>query len=95
LVETLQYTLHATTPKDEVFFLGRHFGTKTRHTAEWVKDQTFPISLPKRLAPKAEFEFGWTGFDGLGLGGLGLVLAYTKLHHCRYFIDISDLTPSH
>ncbi|KAJ6580074.1 ribonuclease H-like domain-containing protein, partial [Mycena vulgaris] len=38
------YTLHATTPKDEVFFLGRHFGTKTSHTAEWVKDGALRVT---------------------------------------------------
>jgi hypothetical protein len=31
----------------------------------------------------SEFEFGCTGFDGLGLDGLGLVVAYTKHVHCK------------
>jgi hypothetical protein len=38
------YTLHATTPKDEVFFLGGHFGTKTSHTAEWVKNGALRVN---------------------------------------------------
>ncbi|KAJ7898366.1 hypothetical protein B0H13DRAFT_1884322 [Mycena leptocephala] len=34
------------------------------------------------LPRMSEFEFGCTGFDGLGLHGLGLVLVYTKYIHC-------------
>jgi hypothetical protein len=30
----------------------------------------------------SEFEFSYTGFDGLGLGGLGLVLGYTTCSYC-------------
>jgi hypothetical protein len=35
------------------------------------------------LPRTSEFEFGCTGFDGLGLHGLGLVLTYTKYIHCK------------
>jgi hypothetical protein len=35
------------------------------------------------LPRMSEFKFGCTGFDGLGLHGLGLVLVYTKYIHCK------------
>jgi hypothetical protein len=41
------------------------------------------MGLPKQLARLSEFKFGCTGFDGLGLDELGLVLAYTKPLHCK------------
>ncbi|KAJ7889773.1 hypothetical protein B0H13DRAFT_1887882 [Mycena leptocephala] len=66
--------------------------------SDWFMDvpgdsplQTCRIGLPNGLPRISEFEFGCTGFDGLGLDGLGLVVAYTKHVHYMYCLDLFKL----
>jgi hypothetical protein len=37
------YTVHATTPSRESYFLDAHEGSDERHTTEWVKDKLLKV----------------------------------------------------